>query len=325
MLDVARTYYSPAELEEAVDLLADSGGTFLHLHLTDDHNVGIESAVLGQTIDDATLDGDVYTSTTTGRSFLSVAQARALAEYATDRGIAIVPEIDTPGHFSAAFDLLAHSRGDRYVDGIRAGDSELDVTESEARDLAVELLREVRQTFPASTAIHIGGDEWGDDIDGAIRVEWLNAMAAAIPDVEAWAWNDGIESEFVGELAPGIHVTWWSWDGDADDAAVSAERRERRASAPELAAANVPLLNYNSYYLYEVPSVLDPDDSRYTVDDLRANWDLTDWDADAGTPGPIMGGAAVAIWGEELGDTGKSELLEWSAPHLRAMIEIANS
>ena len=325
MLDVARTFYSPSELEEAVDLIADSGGTFLHLHLTDDHNVGIESAVLGQTIDDATLDGEVYTSTITGRPFLSVAQARSLAEYATARDIAIVPEVDTPGHFAAAFDLLAQSRGDDFVEGIRSGGNELDVTEPAARTLATDLVREVVATFPSSTTIHIGGDEWGDDVDGALRVEWLNAMAAAVPEVEAWAWNDGIESEFVEGLAPGIHVTWWSWDGDAEDTALSAERRERRASAPELAEAGVPLLNYNSYYLYEVPSVLDPDDAEYTVDDLRENWDLSDWDSDTGTPGPTMGGAAVAIWGEELGAIDKSDLLDWSAPHLRAMIEVANS
>ena len=65
MLDVARTYYTPAEIEAFVDVLADAGGTFLHLHLSDDQNVGIESAVLGQTldsasVDDAELDDPVY-------------------------------------------------------------------------------------------------------------------------------------------------------------------------------------------------------------------------------------------------------------------------
>jgi hexosaminidase len=325
MLDVARTFYTPAEIEGFIDVLAESGGTFLHLHLSDDHNVGIESPVLGQTLAEAELSGGVYTSSITGRPFLSIDQARSIAAYAQDRGISVVPEMDTPGHFAAAFDLLAQSRGDDFVAGIRASPSELDVAEPAARTLATDLTREIAATFPSSTAIHLGGDEWGDEVDGADRVAWLNDLAAAVPDVETWAWNDGIESEFVGELAPGIRVTWWSWDGDEGDVAIATERRERRASAPELAAAGVGLLNYNSYYLYEVPSSLDAEDAAYTVDDLRANWDLTDWDSDSGIPGPRMEGAAVAIWGEELGDIDKTELMRWSAPHIRAMVEIANS
>jgi len=325
MLDVARTYYTPSELEAFIDVLADSGGTFLHLHLTDDHNVGIESRVLGQTLDAAERTGEVYTSTVTGRPFLSVEQAQAIAAYALDRGIQVVPEADTPGHFAAAFDLLAQSRGDDFVDSIRADESELEVTVPAARTLAIDLTREIATTFPKSTSIHLGGDEWGESVDGASRVAWLNDLAAAVPDVETWVWNDGIESEFVAELAPGIRVTWWSWDGDEGDPLIAAERRDRRASAPQLAAAGIGLLNYNSYYLYEVPSDLDADDAAYTVEDLRENWDLTDWDADSGTPGPRMQGAAVAIWGEELGDVSKTELLRWSEPHLRAMIERATS
>ena len=325
MLDVARTYYTPSEIEAFIDVLADSGGTFLHLHLSDDDNVGIESAVLGQTLADSELVDGAYLSPITGRRFLSVDQVRSIAAYAEDRGISVVPEVDTPGHFTAAFDLLAQSRGDDFVTRIRADSGELDVTEPAARTLAIELTREVAATFPSSTAIHIGGDEWGDDVDGAARVTWFNDLAAVVPGIETWVWNDGIESEFVEKLAPGIRVTWWSWDGDEGDAVVAAERRERRASAPELAAAGVGLLNYNSYYLYEVPSDLDAEDAGYTVEDLRANWDLTDWDSDSGTPGPRMGGAAVAIWGEELGDTDKAALARWSAPHIRAMVEIANS
>lgn len=325
MLDVARTYYAPSEIEAFVDVLADSGGSFLHLHLSDDQNVGIESAVLGQSVADAELDGEVYTSTITGRPFLSVEQARSIALYASQRGIEVVPEFDTPGHFAAAFDLLAQSRGDDYVDRIRATPSELDVAAPAARTLALDLTREIAATFEGSTAIHIGGDEWGDDVDGATRVTWLNALAAVVPDLETWVWNDGIESEFVGELAPGIRVTWWSWDGDTQDPDEAAERRERRASAPELAAAGIGLLNYNSYYLYEVPTDLDPDAAAYTVEDLRENWDLTDWDSDSGTAGPRMGGAAIAIWGEELGDVDKGRLLRWSEPHIRAMVEVANT
>lgn len=326
MLDVARAYYPVALIEGYIDLLAQNGGNFLHLHLTDDQNVGIESQVLGQTTANADLHNGVYTSRVTGRPFLSIAQAKEISEYSAKRGIAIVPEIDTPGHMAAAFALLEARHGKAWVDRIRSGESELDTSAPESRSLAAELLAEVTRTFPSSRVVHIGGDEWGGDVTADERVEWMNAMAATLHDREVWAWNDGIDRAAVGRLDPRIHVTYWSFDGDTENDAERLERRQRRASASDLYAAGIELLNYNSYYLYEVPSDLDVADSEYTVADLRKNWSLRAWDGDSGSllVAP-MAGAAVAIWGEDLEDPPSDDLLHWSAPHVVAMIETATS
>ncbi|WP_181429056.1 family 20 glycosylhydrolase [Curtobacterium sp. MCSS17_008] len=326
MLDVARAYYPVALIERYIDLLADNGGTFLHLHLTDDQNVGIESDVLGQTLAGADLEDGVWTSRVTGRPFLSAAQARRIAHHAAQRGIAIVPEMDTPGHMAAAFDLLEARHGEEWVDRIRAGASELDTSAPESAALAARLSAEVTRTFPSSRTVHIGGDEWGGDVTARGRVAWLNAIAAALGDREVWAWNDGIDRAAVGRLDPRIHVTYWSFDGDTEDAAERRERRAHRAGADDLYAAGVDLLNYDSYYLYEVPTDLDEADSEYTVADLRENWSLRAWDGDSGArlAGP-MSGAAVAIWGEDLEDPPGDALLRWSAPHVVAMIETATS
>ena len=326
MLDVARAYYPVALIEGYIDLLANNGGSFLHLHLTDDQNVGIESEVLGQILADADVDNGVYTSRVTGRSFLSAAQAREISDYAAQRGIAIVPEIDTPGHMAAAFALLEAQHGKEWVDRVRSGGSELDTSAPESRALAAELLAEVTRTFPSSRTVHIGGDEWGGDVSADERVEWMNAMAATLADREVWAWNDGIDRAAVGRLDRRIRVTYWSFDGDTENDAERLERRERRASAGDLNEAGIELLNYNSYYLYEVPSDLDAADSEYTVADLRENWSLRAWDGDSGAllDAP-MAGAAVAIWGEDLEYPPSDDLLRWSTPHVVAMIETASS
>jgi len=326
MLDVARAYYPVALIKEYVDLLADNGGSFVHLHLSDDQNVGIESEVLGQTLANADLDNGVYTSRVTGRPFLSAAQAQEISEYSAQRGIAIVPEIDTPGHMAAAFALLEARHGTRWVDRVRSGENELDTSAPESRALAAEIFGELTRTFASSRTVHIGGDEWGGDVTAAARVEWLNAMATTLGNREVWAWNDGIDRAAVGRLDPRIHVTYWSFDGDTENAAERLERRKRRASANDLYEAGIELLNYNSYYLYEVPSDLDPADSEYTVADLRENWSLRAWDGDSGSllAGP-MSGAAVAIWGEDLENPPSGDLLRWSSPHVVAMIETATS
>lgn len=325
MLDVARAYYHPSLIERYIDLLAAHGGRFLHLHLTDDQNVGIESAVLGQTPANADLHDGVYTSRVTGRPFLSAAQARAIAVYAEEKRIAIVPEIDTPGHMAAAFALLEARHGKRWVDRIRAGESELDPSAPGSVALAKDLLAEVTRTFPRSRTVHIGGDEWGDDVSAGDRVTWLNTMAAAVGTRSVWAWNDGIDRSAIRCLDPRIRVTYWSFDGDTEDPAERRERRAHRAGADDLAAVGTDLLDYDSYYLYEVPSDLDPADSRYTVADLRAHWTLRTWDGDSGARlSEPMSGAAVAIWGEDLQDRPSAALLRWSAPHVVAMIETAD-
>lgn len=326
MLDVARAYYPVALIKRYIDLLDDNGGRFLHLHLTDDQNVGIESKVLGQTLANADLDHGVYTSRVTHRSFLSAAQARTITTYASKRGIAVVPEIDTPGHMAAAFALLEAQHGTKWVDRIRSGESELDPSAPGSLALATKLYAEVQSTFPSSRAVHIGGDEWGGDVTAAQRVAWMNAMAARLGDREVWAWNDGIDRAAVARLDPRIHVTYWSFDGDTEDAAERRERRARRASAVDLQQAGIDLLNYNSYYLYEVPTDLDPADSEYTVADLRENWSLRTWDGDSGSLlAAPMSGAAVAIWGEDLDSPPADALLRWSAPHVTAMLETAAS
>jgi hexosaminidase len=326
MLDVARAYYPVALVERYVDLLADHGGRFLHLHLTDDQNVGIESDVLGQTLADADLEDGVYTSRVTGRPFLSAAQARAISAYATKRGIAIVPEVDTPGHMAAAFRLLEARHGKQWVDRIRSGESELDTSATGSSVLAARLSAEVTRTFPSSQTVHIGGDEWGAGVTADERVAWLNTMAADLGTHAVWAWNDGIDRAAVGRLDPRIRVTYWSLDGDTEDAAERHERRQRRARATDLDRAGIDLLNYDSYYLYEVPTDLDEADSAYTVADLRENWSLKTWDGDSGARlGAPMSGAAVAIWGEGLGEPPSEDLLHWSTPHVLAMIETADA
>ena len=48
-LDLARQYYSVQVIKKFIDNISSSGGNFLHLHISDDENYGIESEILGQT------------------------------------------------------------------------------------------------------------------------------------------------------------------------------------------------------------------------------------------------------------------------------------
>ncbi|EGV07646.1 glycosyl hydrolase family 20, catalytic domain protein [Haemophilus pittmaniae HK 85] len=53
MLDIARHFYPPEVIKSFIDTLSEAGGTFLHLHFSDDENYALESELLNQRVDGA--------------------------------------------------------------------------------------------------------------------------------------------------------------------------------------------------------------------------------------------------------------------------------
>lgn len=98
MLDVARHFMDVATVMRYIDDLALYKINTLHLHLTDDQGWRIEIdswprlATYGGSIEAGGRQGGYYTKD----------QYRDLVEYARNRFIAIIPEIDLPGHTNAA-------------------------------------------------------------------------------------------------------------------------------------------------------------------------------------------------------------------------------
>ncbi|WP_372967903.1 family 20 glycosylhydrolase [Microbacterium sp.] len=110
MLDVARHFRPVEDLRRLVDLLADHHLSILHLHLTDDQ--GWRFAVPG--FPRLTEIGARREATQRGHGPLATvepgvhdghytdAELRDLVEYAAERFVTIVPEVELPGHIQAA-------------------------------------------------------------------------------------------------------------------------------------------------------------------------------------------------------------------------------
>ena len=110
MLDVARHFQPVSFLRRFVDLLALHKLNVLHLHLTDDQ--GWRMPVAAYPL--LTEVGGVRTQTVLGRAgseghdgrphagAYTAAELRTLVAYAAERGVAVVPEIEMPGHARAA-------------------------------------------------------------------------------------------------------------------------------------------------------------------------------------------------------------------------------
>jgi len=150
-LDLARAWLSVEEIRRVIDLLALYKLNVLHLHLTDDQSWRLPV-------------GRPAGRAEPGAAFYSGEDLRALAGYAADRFVTIVPEVDTPGHASALVRLhpaLNTGRNDvefELLPGHKHPAVWLDPELPATFELIEQVLAGVAAIFPGPY-IHIGGDE----------------------------------------------------------------------------------------------------------------------------------------------------------------------
>lgn len=161
MHDIGRSYISVEELKKEIDLLARFKENVFLWHLTDKHGFRFESKT----------HKNVNTNFSPTRSdkFYTQEECHAVSEYAYERGITIIPEIDMPGH-SARFQ----------------GATGVTMASPEGRAILKDVLKELVNTFDRSPYIHIGGDETAE----ATR-DYINEMGAYVRSLgrKVVIWN----------------------------------------------------------------------------------------------------------------------------------------
>lgn len=337
MLDNARRYYSVAVIKQYIDTLAENGGGFLHLHFSDHENYGLESELLNQKAVDADVSDGLYRNPQTGKLFLSDAQLGEIVAYAHQKKIELIPELGSPNHMNGIFTLLTHHRGADYVRSIKSKvvDDEINITNPQSIALVESLMAEVMAKFPHSKRFHIGADEFGYSVESHPEfVAYVNRLADFL-DRKGWKtqmWNDGLIKESLTDLNRQIEVTYWSYDGNAQDKAERNKRRSLRASMPELIEVGFKVWNYNSYYLYFIPgpNVGSSHDINYAIRDIERHWHLGVWD-DANSKNALpqsqqqaIGGAALAVWGEHSASLSGQDVFIHTKKLLQAVLAKAN-
>jgi len=158
MLDVARHFFTPAEVKRFIDAIALLKVNHLHLHLTDDQGwrIHIESwpeltRVGGSTGSDGSRGG-----------FYTQAEFRDLVAYAAERHITVVPELDMPGHTNAALasypELNPDGVAPALYTGSNVGFSTLRSDDPTTERFVRDVVREVAALTPGPY-LHLGGDE----------------------------------------------------------------------------------------------------------------------------------------------------------------------
>ena len=172
MLDVSRHFFDAATVKEVIDILAFHNLNVFHWHLTDDQGwrIPIEaypeltrkgSWRAGSPLPETPEDGEHHDGVPVSGCYTKE-EIRDVVQYAADRGITVIPEIDLPGHMMAA--LAAYPElgctGGPYEVATRYGvlDDVLCAGKETNWTFIQTVLEEVMDLFP-SEYIHLGGDE----------------------------------------------------------------------------------------------------------------------------------------------------------------------
>ncbi|WP_245204237.1 beta-N-acetylhexosaminidase [Kitasatospora sp. RG8] len=205
MLDVARHFFTPAEVRGYIDRLALYKVNFLHLHLSDDQGWRIEipaRPALTRAAAGSEVGG-------TPGGFYTAADYQEIVRYAQERYLTVVPEIDLPGHSNAVLaaypelDCTGSAKPWPYT-GIEVGFSTLCPTGDAVFAFTRDVVAEIARLTPGPY-LHIGGDEVKKVAPEAYR-EFVRRVAAQVSAAGKTpvGWN---------QTAPGGIGLLQYWDG----------------------------------------------------------------------------------------------------------------
>ncbi|KWU00576.1 beta-N-acetylhexosaminidase [Vibrio toranzoniae] len=182
MLDCARHFHSVDQVKRLINQLAHYKFNVFHWHLTDDEGWRIEIKSLPQLTEVGAWRGPnhalepQYTHIAENYGgFYTQQQIREVIEYAEQRSITVIPEIDIPGHCRAAIkslpDMLVEQADTTQYKSIQHyNDNVLNPGLPGTYQFLDAVIEEVAELFP-SELIHMGADEVPPGV-------WTNSPAA---------------------------------------------------------------------------------------------------------------------------------------------------
>lgn len=208
-LDVGRHFFPVAFVKKYIDLLAMYKMNKFHWHLTDDQGWRIEikkypklteigayrkETVVGKNFErfDRPYVGDGQPH----GGFYTQDEVREVVAYARARYIDVIPEIEMPGHATAAlaaYPELACTDGPFNVPTTWGIFEDVFCPKEETFQFLEDVLTEVIAVFP-SQYIHIGGDE-------VLKVRWKESeLAQEVITREGLADEDELQSYFIKRI-----------------------------------------------------------------------------------------------------------------------------
>ena len=257
MLDVVRDFRPKEEVLSILDIMASYKLNLLHFHLGDDESWCLEiprlpelTAFSGQQqlpdwdLQETLALKPAAAGKTGVKTFYTETEYKEILRYAWERGIAVVPEFDAPGHSRAAIKAMQYKErtsGDAsfrlqdpadtsrywsaqdFTDNVM--DPELPGVYKFFNVLFDELIRMHREADVPLKAIHIGGDEvpggvWAGRSRREMKDRFTRGILALAQErgVLLAGWQEmvqGIHPQTLEDLKPQLlFVNAWSTQGD---------------------------------------------------------------------------------------------------------------
>ena len=317
-IDAGRKYFTLDQLKRIVDKASELGYSDLHLLLGND---GLRFLLDDMTI---TANGKTYASDDVKNAIiegtkayyddpngttLSQAEITELIQYAKDRGIGIIPAINSPGHMDAmlvAMEKLGIANPQANFD--KVSKTTMDLENEEAMNFTKALIGKYMDFFAGKTKIfNYGTDEYANDATNAqgwYYLKWYglygkfadyaNGLASMAKEkgLQPMAFNDGFyyEDKDDVEFDKDVIISYWSkgWWG------------YNLASPQYLASKGYKFLNTNGDWYYILGQK--PEDGGGFLKKAIENTEKTPFNQLASTKYPEVDlptvGSMLAIWAD---------------------------
>lgn len=297
MLDVSRHFFSTEAVKKYIDLLAMYKMNVFHWHLTDSEGWRLEIKKYPKLTSVGAwrkeIPGSVFykknqvlpTDTFTYGGFYTQDQAREIVQYASERNITVIPEIEMPGHSDAAitaYPELSCTGAAQPVRSSFGGEPDALTNYCAGKDASFafleNVLKEVMTIFP-SDYIHVGGDEVNKTSWKSCRACQLRIRNEKLKD------EDELQSYFIKRIGTFLKKNnrkLIGWDeilegGLAPEATVMSWRGETggikaaKLHHPVVMAPVQPL--YFNRYQADTLTVQQPIAARYSINTLKDVYD----------------------------------------------------
>ncbi len=281
-LDVARHFYSMDEIKSFIDMMALHNMNRLHWHLTEDQGWRLEikkypllteigskrkETVIGR--NSGEYDGKPY------GGFYTQEQAREIVDYAMERHIEVIPEIDLPGHMQAALSAYPHfgCTGGPYEVWTQWGvsDNVLCAGNDEALEFVNDVLTEVIDIFP-SQYIHIGGDEcpktqWAKCPKCQAKIKALGIKGDKAHSKEEYLQSYVIKSAEKFLNSKGRHIIGWDeiLEGGLSETATVMAWRGEGEGLKAAKMGNKVIMSPNTYLYFDYYQTTDTENEPLAI------------------------------------------------------------
>lgn len=336
MLDAGRKYYSVDSIKQIIDNAAAAGFGYIMLgvgndgmrFLLDDMSLAVNGTTyssekvaaaikVGNKAYDASQTSYSYAPTT---DELTQSEMDAVLAYAKEKGMGVIPMLNTPGHMDAILAAATSLTGTNcsYNGSVRT----IDVTNNTAVTFTQELLKKYVAYFAGKGCqyFNMGADEYANDKydSGSMGfgklqntgkysyyVEYVNAVAALIKNagMTPMAFNDGIyfaNNTSSGTFDTDIVICYWSngWNGYTP------------MPASDLASKGFKMVNTNGSYYW----VLGKTDAQCSASKAK-DFDIKSF------PGSTINnpsGAMFCIWADYPGAETEASVISKTADTIAA-------